>query len=114
MHSILHYRQGGLSSVFGHQFALASLSSIGYALGTPQREAHTMTCEDFPCCGHEAGDCNGGLYGSDESIKQAEWDRMAREDNDGCWDDDEDENEDGDDAGWDGMEDQWLDGSYEE
>ena len=26
-------------------------------------------CEDFPCCGHEAGDCNGGLYGSDESIK---------------------------------------------
>ena len=26
-------------------------------------------CEDYPCCGHEAGDCNGGLYGSDESIK---------------------------------------------
>lgn len=26
-------------------------------------------CEDFPCCGHEAGDCNGLLYGSDESIK---------------------------------------------
>lgn len=25
-------------------------------------------CEDFPCCGHEAGDCNGQKYGSDESI----------------------------------------------
>lgn len=28
-----------------------------------------MRCEDFPCCGHEAGDCDGSLYGSDESIK---------------------------------------------
>jgi hypothetical protein len=27
-------------------------------------------CEDFPCCGHEAGDCNGQKYGSDESIKE--------------------------------------------
>ena len=27
------------------------------------------SCEDFPCCGHEAGDCNGLLYGSDEAIK---------------------------------------------
>lgn len=26
-------------------------------------------CEDFPCCGHEAGDCDGSLYGSDEDIK---------------------------------------------
>lgn len=26
-------------------------------------------CEDFPACGHEAGDCDGSLYGSDESIK---------------------------------------------
>lgn len=26
-------------------------------------------CEDFPCCGHEAGDCDGSLYGSDERIK---------------------------------------------
>jgi len=32
-------------------------------------------CEDFPCCGHEAGDCNGLLYGSDEAIKQAVYDR---------------------------------------
>lgn len=28
-----------------------------------------MRCEDFPCCGHEAGDCDGSLYGTDESIK---------------------------------------------
>lgn len=27
-------------------------------------------CEDFPCCGHELGDCNGQLYGSDEAIKE--------------------------------------------
>ena len=26
-------------------------------------------CEDFPCCGHEYGDCNGLKYGSDEAIK---------------------------------------------
>lgn len=35
-----------------------------------------MACEDFPCCGHEAGDCEGLLYGTDESIKQAVYDRM--------------------------------------
>lgn len=28
-------------------------------------------CEDYPCCGHEAGDCNGQKYGSDEAIKEA-------------------------------------------
>lgn len=27
------------------------------------------SCEDFPACGHEYGDCNGLKYGSDESIK---------------------------------------------
>jgi hypothetical protein len=27
-------------------------------------------CEDYPCCGHEAGDCFGQKYGSDESIKR--------------------------------------------
>ncbi len=35
-------------------------------------------CEDYPCCGHEWGDCDGKLYGSDESIKAAvyaEWER---------------------------------------
>lgn len=26
-------------------------------------------CEDYPCCQHENGDCNGLLYGSDEAIK---------------------------------------------
>lgn len=26
-------------------------------------------CEDFPACGHELGDCDGSLYGTDESIK---------------------------------------------
>lgn len=31
-------------------------------------------CEDFPCCGHEAGDCDGSLYGSDEAIKQRVYD----------------------------------------
>lgn len=25
-------------------------------------------CEDYPCCGHEYGDCNGMLYGSSEAI----------------------------------------------
>ena len=28
-------------------------------------------CEDYPCCGHEWGDCNGLKYGSDEAIKAA-------------------------------------------
>lgn len=27
-------------------------------------------CEDYPCCGHEMGDCNGLKYGSDESIME--------------------------------------------
>jgi len=27
-------------------------------------------CEDYPCCGHELGDCDGSKYGSDESIKE--------------------------------------------
>jgi hypothetical protein len=35
-----------------------------------------VTCEDYPCCGHEAGDCDGSKYGSDESIKQAVYDRL--------------------------------------
>lgn len=36
-----------------------------------------MTCEDYPCCGHERGDCDGSLYGSDESIKEAVYARMS-------------------------------------
>lgn len=37
-------------------------------------------CEDYPCCGHEAGDCNGQKYGSDESIKANAWRIMELED----------------------------------
>lgn len=40
-------------------------------------QANGGRCEDWPCCGHEFGDCNGELYGSDESIKaqvQEAWD----------------------------------------
>lgn len=46
-------------------------------------------CEDYPCCGHESGDCNGGLYGSDESIKARVYAQMAAED--GYYDYDEEE-----------------------
>jgi hypothetical protein len=42
-------------------------------------------CEDYPCCGHEMGDCEGKLYGSDESIKRMEYERMLR-----AWEDGED------------------------
>lgn len=36
-------------------------------------------CEDYPCCGHELGDCDGSLYGSEESI----WGDVEREWNTG-------------------------------
>jgi hypothetical protein len=61
-------------------------------------QAQGNRCEDFPCCGHEAGDCNGLLYGSDEAIKEAarahlncdhEAGHYACEDED--WDGDEDQ-----------------------
>lgn len=29
-----------------------------------------MMCEDFPCCGHEAGDCDGRKYGTEEQIRE--------------------------------------------
>ena len=47
-------------------------------------------CEDYPCCGHEFGDCNGELYGSDEAIKeQAMADIYAEADyDDGGYEDD--------------------------
>ena len=38
-----------------------------------------MQCEDFPCCGHEAGDCDGALYGTDAAIMEREIRRMQRE-----------------------------------
>lgn len=43
-------------------------------------------CEDYPCCGHEAGDCNGSLYGSDEAIKASVYARMADPDYDPYYD----------------------------
>ena len=49
-------------------------------------EGLTM-CEDYPCCGHEQGDCEGLRYGSDESIMSAERARMKREDSWGDYDD---------------------------
>jgi hypothetical protein len=30
-----------------------------------------QTCEDYPACGHELGDCDGSLYGTDESIRES-------------------------------------------
>jgi len=38
-----------------------------------------MTCEDYPCCGHELNDCDGKKYGSDEAIKEKAWKFMARD-----------------------------------
>lgn len=46
-----------------------------------------FACEDYPCCGHEWGDCDGSKYGSDEDIKQRVYDRM----NDDSIDDDHDD-----------------------
>lgn len=42
-------------------------------------------CEDFPCCGHEMGDCDGSKYGSDEDIK-ARAVRRLEQDPDGYYD----------------------------
>ena len=36
-----------------------------------------MVCEDYPCCGHEAGDCDGSLYGTDAEIMEREYRRLA-------------------------------------
>lgn len=46
-------------------------------------------CEDYPCCGHEAGDCNGQKYGSDASIIAREYARLARMEEDGYGDDED-------------------------
>lgn len=34
-----------------------------------ETERNGGVCEDYPCCGHERGDCNGRKYGSDAQIK---------------------------------------------
>lgn len=39
-------------------------------------------CEDYPCCGHEWGDCDGSLYGSDASIIEAELRRLEADPDD--------------------------------
>lgn len=39
-----------------------------------------MACEDAPCCGHEAGDCEGRKYGSDESLIEQAYRQMELED----------------------------------
>jgi hypothetical protein len=44
-------------------------------------------CEDYPCCGHEMGDCRGQRYGSDESIKAGVYARMSARDYDPYYDD---------------------------
>ena len=44
-------------------------------------------CEDFPACGHEAGDCNGELYGSDEAIKARAYAQLSDPDYDPYYDD---------------------------
>ena len=65
-------------------------------------------CEDAPCCGC----CGTNLYGSNESRPYDD-----APDVDDFYDREEDESEDEDDdegESFDGMEDQWLDGSYEE
>jgi len=46
-------------------------------------------CEDYPCCGHEAGDCEGKRYGSDESIKARQYARMADPNYDPYYDEDD-------------------------
>jgi hypothetical protein len=53
-------------------------------------------CEDYPCCGHEWGDCNGLKYGSDQAI-QADPHLLCDHENGDCQVDYED---DDDDSGW--------------
>jgi hypothetical protein len=44
-------------------------------------------CEDYPCCEHEMGDCQGLKYGSDEAIKEEVYRRMSNPDYDEYYDD---------------------------
>ncbi len=60
-----------------HLTASASCSACGFSttdINLLARHSCDVTaqggsCEDYPACGHERGDCNGLLYGSDEAIK---------------------------------------------
>ena len=74
-----------------------------------------MRCEDYPCCGHTDGLPCDWTYTPeaqafdrihafcDHEVGHCEVDEAI----DSVFDDEDDED-------WDGMEDQWLDGSYEE
>jgi len=53
-----------------------------------ETQEHGGYCEDYPCCGHEMGDCNGQKYGSDEAIKEMAYERMRMEDEGIFFDDD--------------------------
>lgn len=39
-----------------------------------------MACEDYPCCGHERGDCEGQRYGTDEQLIRQAYREMELED----------------------------------
>ena len=43
-------------------------------------------CEDFPCCGHEQGDCDGQKYGSDAAIMARVYAQMNNPDHDSYYD----------------------------
>lgn len=60
-------------------------------------QEHGGSCEDYPACGHEWGDCNGLKYGSDESIKEWAQKHVFCEHEHGfCNLDEEDETDEGD------------------
>lgn len=65
MTNIIHLTAPATCSECG--FSTTDINLLArHSCNTQQRGGH---CEDFPCCGHEFGDCNGLLYGSDEAIK---------------------------------------------
>lgn len=50
-------------------FTSADLGLIaGHSCDVQDNGGH---CEDYPACGHERGDCNGLLYGSDAAIQES-------------------------------------------
>lgn len=67
-----------MSVILDERIATPECSECGFAsrdLGLLSNHNCDITlnggrCEDYPCCGHESGDCNGLLYGSDEAIKE--------------------------------------------
>lgn len=55
--------------------------------------AHGGFCEDYPACGHEMGDCNGLLYGSDEAIKEHAMKHSMCDHENGLYECDDDDDE---------------------